>query len=97
PDGRSLATRGLEGVRVWETATGRFISRFDLRKDNLLPAVSYSADGSELFFVTNSPGAALRSLDPTSGKEKRSLELGDQPSATMVVVSPDGRCFAVSR
>src|SRR5206468_404538 len=71
PDGKTLATRGLSSVRVWEAATGRLRSRFDLRKETTLAGVSYTADGRELVFVTTSPGAAVRRLDPATGRELR--------------------------
>jgi RNA polymerase sigma factor (sigma-70 family) len=97
PNGKFLATRGLEGVRVWDANTGRLISKFDLPTDNTLTGISYSADGWELLVVTNSPGAAFRSLDPLTGKERRRFELGDMSGALRLAVSPSGRRFAVGR
>lgn len=110
PDGKRLVAWGDdEFVRVWEVRNGKLLSEHSTRPpgkasdpddpfgddrrfmDAALTAVDISLDGTALALST---GTGLRVLDPTTGKERQTLTLGDNRLAA-VAFSPDAKRVAV--
>jgi RNA polymerase sigma factor (sigma-70 family) len=94
PDGRSLASAGLDGVvHIWETATGKELLRIDNERfpDLGLGAVfglAFSPDGKTLAGARINQPPCL--WDVTTGQVLREFG-GDRQRARWVVFSPDGK------
>jgi len=88
PDGRLILTAGRDGTaRLWGTASGRLLRRFEGHGGGVQSA-TFSSDGK--FVLTASDDHTARLWDATSGRELRRFE-GHDREVTSVVFSPDGR------
>ncbi len=87
PDGKTLAARGKDSVKLWDVATRKI--RYEFRKGEV-KSLEFSPDGKTLAATVNG-GAAL--FDG-SGEERH---IDDDPRAMLrVAFSPDGRFVAVA-
>jgi RNA polymerase sigma factor (sigma-70 family) len=99
PDGRSLASTGPDGVRVWDTATGRLVRQFPGTPHRPM-ATRFAAGGRELLVlrgddpVRKTPGAIHR-FDLTTGKELSRTELKAEGVGYSLTIFPSGQRFAV--
>jgi WD40 repeat protein len=83
PDGKTLASLGEDRTaRLWETATGKELHRFEDKEAERLPLLAFLPDGKAAVLVLK--GAALCLRDVATGKEIRQLE---QPSDTFGVAT----------
>jgi RNA polymerase sigma factor (sigma-70 family) len=96
PDGRTLASAGQEGVRVWETATGQLIRYFPFPSIYASDKVCFAADGRDILCVTTGPDMTFLRLDPTTGRERRRVELKNNMGQS-AWIAPSGRLFAYRR
>jgi WD40 repeat protein len=86
PDGRTIATGGQTGVRVWDPATGKVTQRLE----NPLPricALAFSPDGKTL--VASGYAGGVRLWHTATGKEW--LSFPESGSSQHLAFSPDGR------
>jgi WD40 repeat protein/transcriptional regulator with XRE-family HTH domain len=93
PDGKTLATGGLNGAQLWDPATGQQIGR-PLRTAMDIVVVAFSPDGKTL--ATGGPdGAQL--WDPATGQQigKPFAIATDANLGCMGKVSPDGKTLAI--
>lgn len=94
-DGKTVASIGSNGVRVWDAATGREVRQFDSFDDLLktdafaVSAPDLTADG-KIRIVKDYAGISLR--DAATGQDIRKLEGSDFPNT--IVLSPDGKTLA---
>jgi RNA polymerase sigma factor (sigma-70 family) len=101
PDGKSLASGSVDGVRVWETATGKLLRHFP-DPAQYSQALGFTADGRELVFVTGTDRAlkapgTVRRFDPTTGRELFRAELSGDDPAHDVFLSRSGKRMAIAR
>jgi WD40 repeat protein len=97
PDGKSLASSGNDGlVRLWETATGKEIGRFEAYTGDSLGyahALAFSPDGKTL--LGGGGDGAARLWDVAAGKERLVLlGLGERVVGA-ACFAPDGKTVAV--
>jgi WD40 repeat protein len=73
-DGRLALTGGnvIEGLKLWETASGRLVREFGPRQD-MVVAVALSPDGQQ---ALEASGSTLTLWDAVSGRVLRRLEVG---------------------
>jgi WD40 repeat protein len=100
PDGKVFATAGhLEGVRLWDFATGRLLKT--LRHDATVSQVVFSRDGQML--ASAGDDRMIRIWDVATGREVHKLEghsgvqgkgIAGGQMVTSVAFSPDGKLLA---
>ena len=94
PDGRTLASTGEDGVRVWDLATGEPVSGLPVLKENLwaFNAV-YSPDGTKLLVSFNLGGVRL--WDLAAGRERLKLQ-EHRGRVEGIAFAADGTRFATA-
>ncbi|MGD9979687.1 MAG: TIR domain-containing protein [Hyphomonadaceae bacterium] len=92
PDGRHVATAGLDNVRMWDVATGE-LAFAPITPPAPALAVAFSPDGAEL--MTGDDSGAVILWDARTGEMKRQL-LDLDNSVFSVAFSPDATRFATS-
>jgi WD40 repeat protein len=95
PDGKRLASRASDGLRVWETATGKqcFVVPADPEPGSWFTDVTFAADGRSVA-VCDDKGL-LRIFDVATGKLLRSWR-GHESLVLHVVLSADGKTLATA-
>jgi WD40 repeat protein len=97
PDGRLLASRGLDGVvRVWELASGKEVAGFRLPYGgNWTDTVSFAPDGRHLAAAADvgPSSSAVLVWDVASGREAYRIGVPDG-RLSAVAFSPDGKTLA---
>src|SRR5262245_44957571 len=105
PDGRTLASGGTDGVRVWDLSAGK-LRRTRVVRRRVIWAMAFSPDGRLLASAGRPAGYAsgrhsgevAEILDMAAGADQQSLwSLSlreDQGSVWAVAFSPDGRLLA---
>jgi WD40 repeat protein len=89
PDGRTLATGGLDGtVRLWDVETGRLV-RALVGHNSYVSGLDWSPDGSTLASA-GTYDITVRLWDTRTGRPLRILR-GHPAEVTQVKWSPDGR------
>ncbi len=101
PDGRTVASADWAGgLRLWDTATGRLLHRWDFRgaEDPLatLLGIGFEADGRQLHCAVFGKQVFLSSLDPATGHEVRRSELRGGKNPDCVMFANNGRLVASS-
>ena len=96
PDGKWLAVGfwWLEPLRLYETATGREVRRFDCRA----VLSTFSPDGKRLAVswarTAGNPENEIRLFDRTTGRDQARFPLGTADFPHTLVFSPDGKMLA---
>ena len=102
PNGKVLASRGEDGLSLWDTATGRPIRRFpDLRTDQpiqfipdpRIDAIAFTADGKNLVV---GPRTAATLLDIATGKKQQLVQLPSPTRDDSFTVTRDGRTVVIA-
>ncbi|MBN2309481.1 MAG: caspase family protein, partial [Candidatus Hydrogenedentes bacterium] len=93
PDGRYIATGGVEGaIKVWEVSTGRLF-RTLVGHHGMVRVLAFTADGASLF-SSGFSDESLRVWRISSGSLL--AEAGDVGSASAIQFTPDGAYALVS-
>ncbi len=91
PDGKALATCGLEGIlRLWHADTGKFLRTFGLVPIEVIEAV-FSPDSQTI--ATGSDTGRVQLWDAKSGAKRLDTE-GHSTHAFSLAYRPDGRALA---
>lgn len=87
PDGRMLLTHSWDGVRLWDTGTGRMLDRFGPEAEHVITA-ALSTDGKILADVSFHKEGTIRLREFTTGKLIRRF---GQRRYERISFSPDGK------
>ena len=93
PDGKTLSTVGVDGLRLWETATGRQIRRLELTK-GYWDGVTFSPDGKTLAISCRRPSGQVF-FDTATGKQLGVLQ-DDGRRFRSFAFSADGRTLVTT-
>jgi RNA polymerase sigma factor (sigma-70 family) len=100
PDGKGLFSGAFtETVRLWDTATGKQLRRFDLpphqgaARPPIISALALSADGRTL--AAGSSGGSVILWEAATGQRLRTLP-GKRGRVHAVAFSPDGKLLAAA-
>ncbi len=99
PDGKAVASRGADSVKLWDVASGRELASF-FPDGADFGSVAFSPDGKTL--AANRPGGLVVARDLASGRERtysatKSARTSPDPSTTYgwgIAYSPDGETLA---
>ncbi len=91
PDGTAVATGNMEGVRLWDVATGKETRSWRQRTDSL---VVFSRDGKRLAWTGYDPSPARVWLADRDGEAPRAVGAPTN-CFTAPAFSPDGKALAV--
>src|SRR5205807_2562139 len=91
-DGHTLLTMGVDGLRIWDLATGKPLHRLATQDGRNLNRGVLSADGKQVLSIeSNLQCSCLRLWDVATGQLMR--EFGKHPCAA-ACFSPDGTMLA---
>jgi WD40 repeat protein len=90
PDGRIVATGGLESLRIWDLASGRMIREIGSRWS--VESITFSKDGK--LVVYGDFGGKIRFYNLEEGRLTKTINFGGAVRA--VIFSPDGRYLAAA-
>jgi WD40 repeat protein len=101
PDGRVLASRGLDGVvRLWDVSTAKELRSFPLSgSGRWTDTVALAPDGKLLAAATDLPGAAGSAVlvwDPVTGREVHRLTVKDGRVSAVVFAPGAGTLAGVT-
>src|SRR5262249_8706067 len=96
PDGKTLLAYGIDGVRIWDTGTGKEVRHLTAERGSYLACASFSSDGTLIAtaqvdregFSRDGP---IRLWDRATGKKVR--EFGNRHYHHLAF-SPDGKTLA---
>ncbi len=91
PDGKRLISKGTDGVRVWDAATGKELRHLAVPAGELWHGSDLSSDGARLA-VVHGQASSIDLWDVNRAEKIASLGSGDYSEARL---SPDGKRLAV--
>ena len=92
PDDRLLVVGGTGGVWVWETETGKLLSRFDYKNAGVYVVEQLILNSNGRLLAVNDPYSGIVVIDLNTGKLLREIDTNVDDLA----FSPDSRWLAVS-
>ncbi len=93
-DGKSLVSGGGKGIRVWDAAEGKLRRRFDVSSDWTL-SMALTKKGILVASANYEKGiVTLQTVDYTSGKVRRRLDLPERATGANLTLSRDGKWLA---
>jgi WD40 repeat protein len=97
PDGRSIVSLGIDGVRVWDAATERELRHFGREDAAEVANADLSPDGTLLATAHASAGGAASLWEVATGRLVREFEGAPRPSGwPRLRFSPDGKKLAAA-
>jgi len=87
-DGKFIATRSIDSVRLWETATGRLINEFKI----MFPIIEFSPDSRWLGFIRDGNNIGLLNLETLKLQPTPDVDTG---FLNQHGFSPDSRTYVV--
>jgi RNA polymerase sigma factor (sigma-70 family) len=97
PDGKSLATNGSHGGRVWDASTGKLGPTLLTAHNNYMAAqnlLAFSADSQKIFHISDRDHP-LVARDRTTGRVEFGVPIEPGPNIHSLNPSPDGKLLAV--
>ncbi len=92
PDGKRLVSQGEDGVRVWDTVTGKELHHLSPEAGKIWGATDLSPDSKQVAAGIESSDGHINIWDISSGKKTASFGAGYY---ALVRFSPDGKRLAV--
>jgi WD40 repeat protein len=87
PDGKTVATKDFDALRLWDTKTGKLL--WELAEKQTLQ-MRFARDGKHI--VMQGKGGSICVVDATTGKLLRRFTTG----GSLIDLSPDGKRLAIS-
>jgi RNA polymerase sigma factor (sigma-70 family) len=96
-DGKTLVSAGQDGLRLWDTATGKLLRRFDVGQGNQQTSFRRTDNSIIYAFLDDKRIVTVQVVDAATGQVRRRVRIKDEAHVANPTLSPDGKQVAVVR
>jgi RNA polymerase sigma factor (sigma-70 family) len=96
PDSKQLISSAPDGLRFWDTQTGKLLRRLDFRRGNNLTSCRYVGGQIICANVGAKWIAEVQVLDAATGQVRRRVPTKESAHVRNPILSPDGKRLAVA-
>ncbi len=95
-DNKRLLSSSNGDVRIWDTATGKLLRRFDLAERHKQTSCRWLGDHFICVDVDAQWITTVQILDTATGQVRRTVRIKEPTTVNNCPLSPDGKCLAVA-
>jgi RNA polymerase sigma factor (sigma-70 family) len=96
PDGKSLFSSTENGLRTWDTATGKLLRRSDFEKASRQTSCCLVGESIVRAILDDKGNVTMQVVDPATGRERRRVRMEDLAKVANPTLSPDGKQLAIA-
>ncbi|MHB1423723.1 MAG: sigma-70 family RNA polymerase sigma factor [Gemmataceae bacterium] len=96
PGGKQLVSSADNGLRIWDTETGKLLRRFDLDKGSRNASCRFVGDSIVAAVLDDKWMVTVQVVDAATGQIRRRVRIQEQANVYNTTLSPDGKRIAVT-